>query len=207
MTLTHWCRVTHICASKLSIIGLNSGWSPGRYQAIIWANDAIWLIRKLGTNISEILIEIQLFSFKKMHLKMSLNWLPFCFGRNMLTFIMLILQGRVQWKMDVVEKQPKFLCSKNPQSRFDMTNKLWIHAKFSTTGATNRHINYPAILTINERVLVYNFGIKYRKGHHLCQRHRTLYLRRLCECINSIPRVMCVSIRWRYNQPAGSVRR
>ena len=35
MLLTHWGRVTHICVSKLSILGLDNGLSPGRRQAII----------------------------------------------------------------------------------------------------------------------------------------------------------------------------
>ena len=33
--LTHWGRVTHICVSKLTIIGPDNGLSPGRRQAII----------------------------------------------------------------------------------------------------------------------------------------------------------------------------
>ena len=70
-TLTHWGRVTHICVSKLTIIGSDNGLSPGRRQAIIWANAGIFLIGPLGTNFSEILIEFHTFSFKKMHLKMS----------------------------------------------------------------------------------------------------------------------------------------
>ena len=81
--LTHWGRVTHICVNKLTIIGADNGLSPGWRQAIIWTNDGILLIGPLGTNCSEILIEIYIFSFKKMHLKMSSgNWQPFCPGLN-----------------------------------------------------------------------------------------------------------------------------
>ena len=69
--LTHWGRVTHICVSKLTIIGSDNGLSPGRRQAIIWTNAGILLIRTLGTNFSEILGEIHSFSFSKMHSKMS----------------------------------------------------------------------------------------------------------------------------------------
>ena len=69
--LTHWGRVTHICVSKLTIIGSYNGLSPDRRQAIIWSNAGLLLIRPLGTNFSEILIEILTFSFKKMHLKVS----------------------------------------------------------------------------------------------------------------------------------------
>ena len=86
--LTHWGRVMHICVGILAIIGSNNGLSPGRRQAIIWTNAAILLIRPLGTNFSEILIEIHTFSFKKMHLKMSSGkWRPFCLGLNVLNQI------------------------------------------------------------------------------------------------------------------------
>ena len=69
--VSHWGRVTHICVSKLTIIGSDNGLSPGRRQAIIWTNDGILLIGLLGTNFSEIVSEIQSFSFKKMNFKMS----------------------------------------------------------------------------------------------------------------------------------------
>ena len=81
--LTHWGRVTHICVSKLTIIGSDNGLSPGRRQAIIWTNAGILLIRPLGTNFSEMLIEILAFSFKKMRLKVSsAKWRPFCLDLN-----------------------------------------------------------------------------------------------------------------------------
>ena len=57
-TLTHWGRVTHICVKKLTIIGSDNVLSPGRRKAIIWTNAGILLIGPLGTNFSEILIEI-----------------------------------------------------------------------------------------------------------------------------------------------------
>ena len=65
--LTHWGRVTHICVSKLTNAGL-------------------LLIGPLGTNFSEILVEIITFSFKKMHLKVSSGkWWPSCLGLNVLS--------------------------------------------------------------------------------------------------------------------------
>ena len=83
--LTHWGRVTHICVSKLIIIGSDNGLSPVRPQVIIWTNAGILLIGPLRTNFSEISIEIHIFSFKKMHLKMSSgNWQPSCVGLNVL---------------------------------------------------------------------------------------------------------------------------
>ena len=77
--------MTHICVSKLTIIGSDNGLSPGRRQAIIWTKAGILLIGFLGTNFIEILIGIQKVSFKKMHLKMSsAKWRPFCPGLNVL---------------------------------------------------------------------------------------------------------------------------
>ena len=69
--LTHWGWVTHICVSRLTIIGSDNGLSPSRHQIIIWTNVGILLIWPLGTNFSEISIKIQIYSFKKMHLIMS----------------------------------------------------------------------------------------------------------------------------------------
>ena len=40
-TLIHWGRVTHICISKLTIIGSDYGLSPEWRQAIIWSNARI----------------------------------------------------------------------------------------------------------------------------------------------------------------------
>ena len=83
--LTHWGRVTHICVGYLTIIGSYNGLSPGRRQAITWTNVGILLIGPLGTNFSEMLVEIHIFSFKKIHLKMpSGKWQPFCLGLNVL---------------------------------------------------------------------------------------------------------------------------
>ena len=87
-TLSHWGRVTHICVSKITIIGSDNGLSQGRRQAITWTNVVLLLIGPLGTNSSEILIEIDTFSFKKMHLKMSSGkWRPFFVGLSMLTVL------------------------------------------------------------------------------------------------------------------------
>ena len=55
--------MTHICVSNLAIIDSDNGLSPGRRQAIISTNAGTLLILTLGTNFSEILSEIQTFSF------------------------------------------------------------------------------------------------------------------------------------------------
>ena len=81
--LTHWGQAKHICVGNLTIIVSDNGLSPDRRQAIIWTNATILLIWSLGTNLSEILIGIQTFSFKKIHLKMSsVKWPLFCLGLN-----------------------------------------------------------------------------------------------------------------------------
>ena len=78
--------MTHICVSKLTIIGSDNGLSPDRRQAIIWTNAGILLIGPVGTNFSEILIEILTFSFKKLRLKVSsAKRRPFCLGLNVLS--------------------------------------------------------------------------------------------------------------------------
>ena len=66
--IIHWGRVTHICVSKLTTIGLDKGLSPGRPQVIILTNAGMLL----WTNFSEIWIEIHTFLFKKIHIKCRL---------------------------------------------------------------------------------------------------------------------------------------
>ena len=83
LVLTHWGQVTHICVSKLTIIGSDNGLSPRWCQAIIWTNAGIWLTRPLETNFSERLIKIHTFSFTKINLKISSGkWRPFCLVLN-----------------------------------------------------------------------------------------------------------------------------
>ena len=69
--LTHWGRVTHTCISKLIINVSNNGLAPCRRQAIIWTKAGILSIGPLETNFSETLIDICIFLFNKMHLKLS----------------------------------------------------------------------------------------------------------------------------------------
>ena len=68
--------MTRICVGKLTIIGSDNGLSPGRRRAIIRTNAGILLIGTLGTNFSEILIEIHTFfiqenAFEKVVWKMA----------------------------------------------------------------------------------------------------------------------------------------
>ena len=68
--LTHWGRVTHTSVGNLTIIGSDNGLSPDRRQTIIRTNVGILLIWPLGTNCSDIVINIP---FTKMHLKRRLR--------------------------------------------------------------------------------------------------------------------------------------
>ena len=69
--------MTHICVSEPTSTGSDNGLSPGRRQANFWTN--------AGINFSEIVIEIQLFSLRKMRLKLSsAKRQPFCLGHNVL---------------------------------------------------------------------------------------------------------------------------
>ena len=69
-----------------TIICSDNGLSSDRRQTIIWTNAGILLIGPLGTHCNEILIEIHIFSIKKMHLKMSSGKCRLlCLGLNMLT--------------------------------------------------------------------------------------------------------------------------
>ena len=89
INITHWGRVTHICVSKLTIIGSDNALSPCRHQDIIWTNAGILLIGPLSANSSEILIKIQNFLFTKMHLRISsAKWRPFCPVGDELIYIM-----------------------------------------------------------------------------------------------------------------------
>ena len=59
--------------------------ATGQCQVIIQTNAWILFIGPLETNFSEILIGIQTFSFKKMHLKMlSVKWRPSCLRLDVL---------------------------------------------------------------------------------------------------------------------------
>ena len=79
-------------------MGSDNGLSPYRRQAIIWTNAGLLLIGPLGTNISEILIEILTVSFKKMRLKVSsAKRRAFCLGLSVLISMLLIASAAVIW--------------------------------------------------------------------------------------------------------------
>ena len=96
----------HIYASSThAIIGSDNGLSPVRHQVIIWTNYVSFSFWPLGTNISQIVFEIQKFSFKKMHLKMSSGeWRPCCLDLNVLTRLV------SSWPLMELLTSFKFLC-------------------------------------------------------------------------------------------------
>ena len=60
-------------------------WTGSSLVQVAWTNPGRLSIKLLGTNLSEIQIKIQNFSFMKMHLKISpAKWLPFCLGLDVL---------------------------------------------------------------------------------------------------------------------------
>ena len=74
------------------MIGSDYGLLPVWRQAIIWTNAEMMLIETLGTNFSEILIEIQTFSFKKIYLKVSSSkWCSLCLGLNVLMGLKVVI--------------------------------------------------------------------------------------------------------------------
>ena len=102
--------MTHACVGNLTTICSDNGLPLGWRQAIIWINAGILLIGPLETNLSEILIEILTFSFKKMRLKASSAklWL-FCPGLNVLRPHKLI-NGQIDKDLWVIMDESKWLC-------------------------------------------------------------------------------------------------
>ena len=144
--LTHWGRVTHICVSKLTIIGLDNGLSPGRRQAIIWTNAGILLIGPLGTNFNEILIGNQTFSFKKMHMKMSsAKWRPFCLGLNVLTH--LVLGFKIHWSVCLWVQLTMSLFGGN-----HYLNQYWVVVNWTFRNTLQRNFNQNTEIFIHENV-------------------------------------------------------
>ena len=149
--LTHWGRVTHICVSKLTIIGSDNGLSPGRRWAIIWTNDWILLIRPIGTNFSEISIEILTFSFKKTRLKLSsAKWRPFCLGLNVLKILPLsflwsdaiVIIWHV-WKHSMCDRMHTMrLCARENWPSYNIEEKKTPFVKMYLMSIVSRYVTF-----------------------------------------------------------------
>ena len=131
--LTHWGRVTHICVIKLNTIGSDNGLLSGQHQPIIQTNAGILLIGTLGTNFSEMSIEMHTFSLKKLRLKMSSGkWQPFVSSSMCWYF-------REPWSFFPCSKYKKvlkagiilWLCPANERRRYIVTSSLigWAHTQ------------------------------------------------------------------------------
>ena len=95
--------MAHICVGNLTIIGSDNGMLPDRRQAIIWANAWILLIRPLGIQFNEIII--QTFSFMHIHLEIPPSkWRPFCLGLNVLKHPTSFLEEDIYGKDDTDSK-------------------------------------------------------------------------------------------------------
>ena len=97
VTLTHWGRVTHICVSKLTIIGSDNGLSPGRRHYLNqWWNIVNWT---LG------------------------NKLRWNFNRNWNIFIQENAFENIVWKMASILSWPQ--CVKTSQTPISISIYLW----------------------------------------------------------------------------------
>ena len=92
--LTHWGRMIHICISKFTIMGSDDGLSPGQPQAIFWTNTGILLIWPLGTNFSELLIEVHIFTQESTFEKGVCKMLAIFLCLNVLN---VLLMGNFSW--------------------------------------------------------------------------------------------------------------
>ena len=115
-----WCLVMIrlfliIFASFLThYIRADNGLSPVRRQDITWTNADFLSIGSLGANFSEFLIEIYIFSSRKMHLIMSSGkWQPFCLGHNVLSvrWIVVITALWGWWKWHTWQKPSQYISS------------------------------------------------------------------------------------------------
>ena len=95
-------------------IGSDNGLSPIRHQAIIWTNADILIFGSLfGTYFSEIWRNKnkQLFSFKKIYLKMSSVKWSFCLALNGLTIVfgqqhsVLVVEGSLWKRINIFESR------------------------------------------------------------------------------------------------------
>ena len=96
-SLTHWGWAMHICVCRLTIIVSDNGLLPGwLYQT---TSAGILLIGPLGTNFSEILLEILTFSLKKMSLKvLTAKLWQLCLGLNV--WMYRCIAGKCWWRCE-----------------------------------------------------------------------------------------------------------
>ena len=144
----------HKCVSTLAIPDSSNDLLPIRRQAIIWTNAGILLFGSLGTNFSEMLFEIQTFTFKKVNTKMlSVKWRPFCLRLNMLENMS--FRGMTSFSWDrkhslVLTCRAIFLCYSNISNicKICLIENLLLHTKrlFQDTWWRHHMETFSAIL-------------------------------------------------------------
>ena len=109
-----------------TVIGLDNGMSPTGRQAIIWSNGDILLIE---THVNEILFEIQKFSFKKMHLKISsAKWRPFVsVSMCQLTNVSVIIHNQCCGEMPASLSVPSHYLNHRGWSEPLAGHATWLH--------------------------------------------------------------------------------
>ena len=119
----------HTYASENMVsTGADNGLASIRRQYIILSN--VWLlsIRSLGTNFSEILIQIRTSSFMKMHLKISSATLS--------------EERRVKWQVETHTHYPHLIAHSRHVSQRTCRHQMSNHIKMKVSVYTGPEINY-----------------------------------------------------------------
>ena len=132
-------------------IGSDNGLSPFRRQTIIWTNAGLLFIRPKGTNFSEIVIKVQIFSFTKMHLKI---WYMKCQNLK-------ILKNRIIWSSKRIPYTEQHIQRSNC-------------VQFQDSNLTTNHFRNAKNVTIEFRLIMRIFC---ELRHTIIELVRTLYLK------------------------------
>ena len=144
--------MTHICVSKLTIIGSDNGLSPGRRQAITWTNVGILLIGPLGTNFSEMLIKIQENPFENVVWKMAaiLSW-PQCVKIQHKRIMLIHESTKFQLeilKRSMISASTKFQLKILKWSMISAIHKFWENGLESLRNISETPLRRPYIFII-----------------------------------------------------------
>ena len=173
-----------------NINGSENGLAPNRHQTIIWTKDDLLLIWPFEISFNEISMNIQIFSFKKIHLKISFEkWRSFFLGLDMLTPRLQSIESF--WShafcnhhMDLdntlrtIQQQQKWLmglwiivkcnCIMKINTRIIVSEELNIHAlkilfdnKETTMNQNYKSFRMHILVTIHPKYLTQNFLMGY----------------------------------------------
>ena len=143
----------HICVGKLTIIASDNSLSPGRHQAIIWTNAGILLIWPLGTNFSEISIEIEIIILIQENA-----------FQNVVCEMVAILSGPLwvkisRWNTQGIYKSGVTFCIEYITIRIPINNVANVHHP-SITSQTDLHTDGCAIRNDLPRCIIWCFSLK-----------------------------------------------